>query len=331
MTAMSQHKGITVSNPVTNRRASADSGKWPRYIQLREAAVRRISTTLDSVTGVTPTLLTAWLASLLLLSAQSPMLGLLTTLGFGGAFVAGLVGVGGAVLMVPLLLYVPPLAALPPLDIHVVSGITAVQVAAAGLTGMLAHRRVGHVDTTVIAVLGAALTLGALVGGFISARVPADILSAVFASLAATAAGLMLRGKQQAVDDGRERLGALNRPLAIGLGTLVGLLVGLIGAGGGFLLVPLMVYGLGVPIRTAVGSSLAIVALGGLGGMIGKAASHQVTWMYALALVVGALPGAHLGAATSGRLSPGTLARVLGILLAFVAVQMWSDVVARLF
>jgi uncharacterized membrane protein YfcA len=233
--------------------------------------------------------------------------------------------------MVPLLLYVPPLAALPPLDIHVVSGITTVQVAAAGLTGMLAHRRVGHVDTTVIAVLGAALTLGALAGGFISARVPADILSALFASLAAIAAGLMLRGKRQAVDDGRERLGTLNRPLAVGLGTLAGLVLGLIGAGGGFLLVPLMVYGLGVPVRTAVGSSLAIVALGGLGGMIGKAASHQVLWMYALALVVGALPGAHLGAATSRRLSPGTLARILGILLAFVAVQMWSALVARLF
>jgi uncharacterized membrane protein YfcA len=255
----------------------------------------------------------------------------LTTLGFGGAFVAGLVGMGGAVLMVPLLLYVPPLVALPPLDIHVASGITTVQVAAAGLTGMLAHRRVGHVDTTLIAVLGVALTLGSLVGGFISARIPADILSAVFASLAATAAGLMLRGKQQAVDDGRERLDALNRPLAVGLGTLVGVVLGLIGAGGGFLLVPLMVYGLGVPVRTAVGSSLAIVALGGVGGMIGKAASHQVMWMFALALVVGALPGAHLGAATSRRLSPDTLARILGLLLVFVAVQMWLQLVARLF
>jgi len=145
------------------------------------------------------------------------------------------------------------------------------------------------------------------------------------------AAGLMLRGKQHALDNGRERLGALNRPLAVGLGTLVGVVLGLIGAGGGFLLVPLMVYGLGVPVRTAVGSSLAIVALGGLGGMMGKAASHQVTWMFALALIVGALPGAYLGAAMSRRLSPDTLARSLGLLLAFVAVQMWLQLVARLF
>jgi uncharacterized membrane protein YfcA len=187
------------------------------------------------------------------------------------------------------------------------------------------------VNTTLIAVLGAALTLGALAGGFISARIPADILSALFASLAAAAAGLMLWGKRRAVDDGRERLVALNRPLAVGLGAFAGLVLGLIGAGGGFLLVPLMVYGLGVPVRTAVGSSLAIVALGGLGGMIGKAASHQVMWMYALALVVGALPGAYLGAATSRRLSPDTLARILGVVLALVAIQMWSDLVTRQF
>lgn len=330
MTAASQSKRLTRPDTGTTGRASADSARR-LYIRHRETAVRHINVMLDSVTGPTPTLLAAWLASLLVLSAQSPMLGLLTTLGFAGAFVAGLVGVGGAVLMVPLLLYIPPLAAFPPLDIHVVSGITTVQVAAAGLTGMLAHRRVGHVNTTVIAVLGGALTVGALAGGFVSARMPADVLSAVFASLAAMAAGFMLWGKQQAMDDGRERLGALNRPLAIGLGAFVGLVLGLIGAGGGFLLVPLMVYGLAVPVRTAVGSSLAIVALGGLAGMIGKAASHQVTWIYALALVVGALPGAHVGAAMSGRLSPDTLARILGILLAFVAIQMWSELVVRMF
>lgn len=286
---------------------------------------------LDAVTGPIPTLLASWLAALLLLSVQSPTLGLLTGLGFAGAFVAGLVGVGGAVLMVPLLLYVPPLVSLPPLSIHVVSGITTVQVAAAGLTGMLAHRRVGHVDATVVALLGTALTFGSLAGGFVSGRIPADILSAVFASLAAAAAVLMLWEKEQALDDGREQAGALNRPLAVGFGACVGVIVGLVGAGGGFVLVPLMVYGLGVPVRTAVGSSLAIVTLGGMGGMLGKAASHQITWIYAMALVVGALPGAHLGAAMSRRLSPHTLGRILGFLLSFVAAQMWSDLVARLF
>ena len=70
-----------------------------RHSRRRQAA-RHIGVMLDAVTGPTPTLAAAWLAALLLLSTQSPMLALLTTLGFGGAFIAGLVGVGGAVVMV---------------------------------------------------------------------------------------------------------------------------------------------------------------------------------------------------------------------------------------
>lgn len=296
----------------------------------RQAAVRRINVMLDAVTGPTPTLAAAWLAALLLLSTQSPVLALLTTLGFGGAFVAGLVGVGGAIVMVPLLLYVPPLVSFPSLDMHVVSGITMVQVAAAGVTGMLAHRHVGHVNGALVATVGGSLTAGSLTGGLLSGRVPPETLSALFASLSAVAAVLMLGGKQSARDDGREEPGPFRRSTAIGLGAAVGLLVGMIGAGGGFLLVPLMMYGLKVPVRSAVGSSLAIVALGGLGGMIGKAASGQVVWVYALALVVGALPGARLGATTSKRLSTVTLGWILGVLLALVAVRMWWDFAASL-
>lgn len=59
--------------------------------------------------------------------------------------------------------------------------------------------------------------------------------------------------------------------------------------------------------------------------MIGKAASGQVAWIFALSLVVGALPGARLGATTSKRLSAATLGWILGVVLALVAVRMWWE------
>ena len=291
----------------------------------RQAAVRRIEVMLDAVTGATPTLLAAWLAAVLLLSTQSAMLALLTTLGFGGAFIAGLVGVGGALVMAPLLLYVPALLSFPTLDMHLVSGITMVQVAAAGVTGMLAHRHVGHVDAALVVTVGGPMTIGSLAGGLVSGRVPPAALTVLFASLAAVAAVLMLAGRHTGDDDGRDEGVPFNRSTAIGLGAGVGVLVGMVGAGGGFLLVPLMMHGLKVPVRSAVGSSLAIVALGGLGGLIGKAASGQVAWIFALSLVVGALPGARLGATTSKRLSTATLGWILGVVLALVAVRMWWE------
>lgn len=302
----------------------------PRRALRRQAAVRRINLMLDAVTGATPTLVAAWLAAVLLLSTQSAMLALLTTLGFCGALIAGLVGVGGAIVMTPLLLYVPTLLSFSPLDMHVVSGITMVQVAAAGVTGMLAHRQVGHVEPALVATLGGALAVGSLVGGFVSGAVPGDALTALFATLAAIAAALMLAGRQVGTDVGSQGTVHFRRAIAAGMGAAVGLLVGMIGAGGGFLLVPLMVRGLKVSLRVAVGSSLAIVALGGVAGLIGKAISDQVAWVYALALVVGALPGARLGATASRRLSTVTLGWILGVLLALVAIRMWWDVLASL-
>lgn len=296
----------------------------------RQVAAHRIGLMLDAVTGAAPTLLAAWLAALLLLSTQSPVLALLTTLGFLGAFVAGLVGVGGAVVMIPLLLYVPPLAGFSPLDMHVVSGITMVQVAAAGVTGMLAHRHLGHVDASLVLSVGGALTLSSAAGALVSGALPPQVLTALFASLAALAAVMMLRGKESAPVSGREARVPFNRALAAALGAVVGVLVGMVGAGGGFLLVPLMMYGLGIPVRAAVGSSLAIVALGGVGGLVGKAASGQVSWVFALALVVGALPGARLGATTSRRVSGALLGKLLGVLLALIAARMWWDLASSL-
>ena len=313
------------------RATGAPAHRRRREARHRDLAAHQLNTMLDAVTGPAPTLVAAWIAALLLLYTQSPMLALLSTLGFGGAFVAGLVGVGGAVVMVPLLLYVPPLLSFPPLDMHVVSGISMVQVAAAGVTGMLAHRHLGHVDASLVGTVGGALVFGSLTGGLVSGRLAPDILGALFAALAAIASVLMLWGKQQTADDAREEPAQFPRTKAVGLGASVGVLVGMVGAGGGFLLVPLMMYGLGVPVRSAVGSSLAIVALGGLSGTIGKAVSGQVAWVFALALVVGALPGARLGATTSRRLSTVTLGRTLGVLLALVAARMLSDFAAALF
>ena len=95
------------------------------------------------------------------------------------------------------------------------------------------------------------------------------------------------------------------------------------GAGGGFLLVPIMIYVLKVPIRLAIGTSLAIVAMSGFAGSIGKMITGQVDWYLALALVCGALPGAQLGSTVSARIRTDFLALVLGVVMAFVAIHAW--------
>jgi len=118
------------------------------------------------------------------------------------------------------------------------------------------------------------------------------------------------------------------RPLAVLLGVGVGVPAGMVGAGGAFILIPLMLFVLRVPLRVAVGSSLWIVLFGAIAGLTGKAATGQVDWVLAFGLVAGALPGGRLGSAVSHRVPRERLAVALGLIIAVVALRMWLDVLA---
>jgi hypothetical protein len=87
-----------------------------------------------------------------------------------------------------------------------------------------------------------------------------------------------------------------------------------------------MLYGLRVPVRVAVATSLAVVVAAGTAGLAGKVAANQIDWFLAGLLVVGALRGARLGAAISRRVSTIRLVGVLGAVVAVVAVRMWIEV-----
>ncbi len=287
-----------------------------------------VRSALAYVGGPVPPLIAAWIAAIVVGISHSSNVGLLIGLGFAGAFVAGLVGVGGAIVMIPLLLYVPPLFGMRPEGIHGVAGVTMIQVSAAGFIGMLAHHRAGHVETRLVVALGGAMMIASLAGAVLSRYVSPNVLAGIFASLAAGAAVVMLAGGKLLLTPNPEAPLSFNRGVAALLGAAVGLVVGMAGAGGGFLLIPLMVYVLKIPIRLAVGSSLAIVALSGFAGSVGKALTGQVDWYLALALVSGALPGAQLGSAVSTRTRADLLALILGTVMAMIAVRMWWEILA---
>ncbi|HWP36692.1 MAG TPA: sulfite exporter TauE/SafE family protein [Gemmatimonadales bacterium] len=287
-----------------------------------------LATALRAASGPVPTLAAAWLAAFLLALYHAKSDALLMALGFAGAVVAGMVGVGGAIVMIPLLLYVPPLLGQPALDIHTVSGITMAQVAAAGLAGLLGHVHHRPLRGNLIPTLGGGMMAGSLTGAALSSLVSGRALTAVFAALALAAAVLMLatRRGERWLADPVEDPANINPYLAVGGSTVVGLLAGMIGAGGGFLLVPLMIYVLRVPLRSAISASLGIVVMSAVAGMVGKAATGQIEWLPAIALVVGALPGARLGASVSRRMHTEALSLVLAILIGLVAAKMWWEI-----
>jgi uncharacterized membrane protein YfcA len=110
---------------------------------------------------------------------------------------------------------------------------------------------------------------------------------------------------------------------------VVGLAAGLVGAGGAFLLVPLLITVVGVPIRVTIGSSLAMTALGATAGFLGKLLTGQIPPGPAVAVASGALVGAHLGAVVSRRLASAHLRAVLFAVVVLTACRVWWDVLVR--
>ncbi|MFQ5827816.1 MAG: sulfite exporter TauE/SafE family protein [Candidatus Methylomirabilia bacterium] len=253
----------------------------------------------------------------------------LVGLGFVGAFVSGLVGIGGAIVVIPLLFYVPPLLGVGSLDIKVVAGVTMAAVLAASLVGAWTHGRAAMVHRPLALIGGATMGLGSLVGAVASRYVSGRMLLAVFAVMSTVALPLMLVPPARGAVGASERTVPFNRVAALACPGLIGLMAGLVGAGGGFLLAPVLMGVMRIPVRVSIGTSLAITVVSALAGFFGKALTGQVPFWPAVAVVLGSLGGAPLGARVS-RIAPVSVLRgVLAVLIALIAVRVWADVLTH--
>ncbi|MBI4012479.1 MAG: sulfite exporter TauE/SafE family protein [Candidatus Rokubacteria bacterium] len=254
---------------------------------------------------------------------------LLAALGFVGGFLSGLLGIGGGIVLIPLLLYVPPLFGVASLDIRHVAGITIVQVFAASLLGFLVHRRRRTTNPRVVHWMGPGMVVGAAIGGAASKYVTLAVLEGAFVLLALAAAPLLfVPPPADEVGEGPAR--DFSRPLALGTAVAIGVLSGLVGVGGAFLVIPIMIYFLGVPTRVAIGSSLGVLLLSSLSGVAAKLSTGQIVVTWAAALCVGAVPGSWIGATLSRRVSARGLRLSLAGLVAVTAVRMLVDLVLTL-
>lgn len=243
---------------------------------------------------------------------------LLVGLGFVAAFASGLLGVGGAIVLIPLLRFVPPALGLPGYSMAEIAGISIVQVVVATSLSLRTHHRKGAIAWALALPMAVTAGIGAGLGGGFSAQVPEAVAEGLFAVLAVLAAVLMILPMPEADGEGP----APKQTAAMAVAGGVGVLSGVLGAGGAFLLAPLMRTVLGFPIRKVIGISLVVVLSGAGMGLLGKAVTGQVLWLPALLTVVGALPGALLGASISHRLDAKVLRWLLAILIAAAAVRM---------
>lgn len=250
---------------------------------------------------------------------------LLFILGFIGSFLSGMLGVGGAIINYPMFLYIPALMGLTVLTPHQTAGIVAVQVFFSALSGVFTYRKSKFLNKSLILYMGMSSLIGSLIGGIGSRWVSGATVTVIYGVLAILAVILIfIKRKERARTD---EVLSFNRYLAASLSFLVGISAGIVGAGGAFLLVPIMLSILKIPLRVTIATSLAITFLSSIGSTFGKLVSHQILVGPALVVVVASLIASPLGAKLGQRVNGTVLKGILASLIILTAVKVWSGIV----
>ncbi len=246
-------------------------------------------------------------------------------LGLLGGFVSGLLGIGGGIIMVPLLLYVPPLFNVGIFSMKIVAGITSVQSFFGALSGGFGHNRYNRISWSLAWAMGAAMAVGSLAGSIGSKFVTAETMLVIFACMAIVASITMLipRPREDADPDPKQL--TFNRPLVIGLSLAIGLLSGIIGQGGAFLFIPVMLYVLRIPTRITIGTAMIVGVASSAAVLLGRVGTEQVPYLMSAVVVAGVLIGSQLGSVVSQH-TPRKLLRVaLSVLISATALQIWYE------
>jgi len=233
-------------------------------------------------------------------------------------FSLGLIGGGGSILAVPLLLYLVSYH-----SPHVVIGTTALAVAITAYINLIPHWRAGNIRWRAGTAFAAPGILGTIAGSTLGKIVPGEELLFLFALLMLVVAALMLRHGQQRPKGpaGQSRLEPLK---IIPTSFAVGLLSGFFGIGGGFLIVPGLIFATGMPIINAIGTSLVSVGAFGTATAISYALSGLVNWLVAGEYILGGVLGGVIGARIATRLGKQkrTLTRIFAGVIVLVAIYM---------
>ena len=248
-----------------------------------------------------------------------------------GGFLSGMLGIGGGIIMFPLLLYVPALFGLPPLGVKGITGLTMTQGFFATLTATFFYRRERLISKGLVISLGLALFCSSLAGSLFSKRMSDGPLLVIYGVLALFAAIMMLIPRSYANDDLSGEHVDFNSPLAILCGAATGFLLGMVGQAGAFIIIPIMLYVLKIPLRVALGSMLAIGLFSATAGITGKIATGQVRFDLAAALLAGAIPMAYLGGKAGRKANTKFLRWLLAAVISASAIYIWADILREVY
>lgn len=230
----------------------------------------------------------------------------------------GMLGGGGSILTVPILVYVAGL------DAKVAIAASLFVVGVTSLAGMVSHARQGRVKWRTGLIFGLAGMVGAYSAGLVGGHLPGNVLLIAFAVMMVATSLAMLRGRRTAPGH-QSASGELPVKRIVVDGLVVGVVTGLVGAGGGFLVVPALVLLGGLPMSVAVGTSLLVIAMKSFAGLAGYLSSVELPWGLVLGVTAAAVVGSVIGGRLAGKVPEAQLRKAFGwfvlVMGVFVLVQ----------
>jgi uncharacterized membrane protein YfcA len=215
----------------------------------------------------------------------------------------GLLGGGGSTLTVPMLAFIAGL------DIRHAITTSLVVVGVTSVIGAVAHARAGRVQWRPALLLGLTGMAGAYVGGRLAQHVPGRIAMVAFAAIMIVSAIALLRERSNTATGAEFDLPVVKTVL---LGVAVGVVSGLTGAGGGFLLVAALTLFCGLTMPVAVGTSLVVIAMHCFAALAGRLDGEHIDWRLATMVTTAAVIGSLIGERLTAMIDPHGLRTMFG-------------------
>lgn len=250
-------------------------------------------------------------------------------------FMGGFLGVGGGVIIIPLLSYwvFPAMKVPPEVIMHMAFGTSLAIIIPTSLSGSFAHARNGNIRWSIVLLLVIPGVGGSFLGATIASFLPGNLLKVLFGVLLFFLSGQMLWEKEEMQIGGENKEGE-PKPRALVIGFIVGVFSGLFGLGGGVIAIPLMVRFLKIPIHRAMGISIAFVFFVSLVGTLGyifhgwgkgQLPPFSLGYVHGWGWIMAGIPSlflARLGAHLACQTHPLRMRKIFALLLFLIGLRM---------